>query len=179
MGGERECPIDRQKERDCDVESLICNGCITQMLGVICQPGLSCRARAALGGKELDTVLSLFTPTHNGGDMQISTPILALSSLPCRGVLPSIWTAARQRRRWGGLIAGRRGEKCDISPIRSFSCHVLELEMMGCSLRPCLASLGSRGGPRSFHPLSPEGVCVRKRGREIESPLCPSVLYYE
>ncbi|KAF3845006.1 hypothetical protein F7725_008169, partial [Dissostichus mawsoni] len=55
VGGERECPIDRQKERDCDVESLICNGCITQMLGVICQPGLSCRARAALGGKELDT----------------------------------------------------------------------------------------------------------------------------
>ncbi|KAI4804226.1 hypothetical protein KUCAC02_025860, partial [Chaenocephalus aceratus] len=55
VGGERECPIDRQKEGDCDVESLICNGCITQMLGVICQPGLSCRARAALGGKELDT----------------------------------------------------------------------------------------------------------------------------
>lgn len=67
VGGERECPIDRQREDDCNVESLICNGCITQMLGVICQPGLSCWGRAALRGKQLDTVLSLFTPTHNGG----------------------------------------------------------------------------------------------------------------
>ena len=82
VGGEWECPMDRQTERDCDVKSLICNGCVTQMLGVICQPGLSRRARAALGGKELDTVLSLFTPTHNGGTCKYQPPT---STLPQPG----------------------------------------------------------------------------------------------
>lgn len=61
------------------MKSLICNGCITQMLGVICQPGLSRRARSALQGKELDTVLSLFTllsppPFSQWRGMQISPP---------------------------------------------------------------------------------------------------------
>lgn len=141
------------------------------MLGVICQPGLSCRARAALGGKELDTVLSLFTPTHNGGHANInphSCPLFLALLLASRGVLPSIWTAGRQQGRGalGGLIAGRCREKCDISPIRSLSCHILELEMMGCSLRPCLASPGSRGDP------SPSTLCPSREsvqgGREKE-----------
>lgn len=64
----------RERGRDGDVKSLICNGCVTQMLGVICQPGLSRWAWAALRGKELDTVLSLFTPTHNGGTCKYHPP---------------------------------------------------------------------------------------------------------
>lgn len=100
---------ERKRERICDVKSLICNGCVTQMLGVICQPGLSHRAQAALGGKELDTVLSLFTPTHNGGTCKYQPPPLTLALLVASyGVLPRIWTQARPygggRGRGGGLV---------------------------------------------------------------------------
>lgn len=108
VGGERECPVDRQKGRDCDVKSLICNGCITQMLGVICQPGLSRRARAALRGKELDTVLSLFTPAHNGGTCKYQPPFLPPSlALLLASVLPAIWTALPGKG-GGGRCARRR-----------------------------------------------------------------------
>lgn len=154
--GRREGGFYRQIERDCDVESLICNGCITQMLGVICQPGLSYRVRAALGEKELDTVLSLFTPVHNRGTCKYQPPFLPPLPCPPLGVLSTIETVARERRGVGGLIAGRCGEKCDIGPIRSFSCHILELEMMGCSLRPCLTSLGST------RDSSPSTLCPRR-----------------
>lgn len=110
VGGERECPVDRQKGRDCDVKSLICNGCITQMLGVICQPGLSRRARAALRGKELDTVLSLFTPAHNGGTCKYQPPFLPPSlALLLASVLPAI-CAALPGKGGGGegaLVAGQ------------------------------------------------------------------------
>lgn len=109
-----------------------------------------------------------------------SCPLFLALLLAIRGVLRSIWTTARQQGGWkGSLQATMGGVGCGISPITSFSCHVLELEMMGCSLRVCLTSLGSRGDLSPFHPLSPEKVCVKRariRGRECESP---SVLYYE
>lgn len=94
--------------------------------------------------------------------MQISPPHTPLALLVAGyGVLPRIWTPARP---YGGggvdsTPADTGGwEGYVIGPIMSFSRHGLELEMMGCTLRVRLASLGSRGGPESYHPLSPEKV---------------------
>lgn len=79
------------------------------MLGVICQPGLSRRARAALRGKELDTVLSLFTPAHNGGTCKYQPPFLPPSlALLLASVLPAIWTALPGKGGGeGALVAGQ------------------------------------------------------------------------
>lgn len=81
------------------MKSLSCNGCITQMLGVICQPGLSRRARSALQGKELDTVLSLFTllppPCTQWRGMQISPLLPILAPFTCPPLSQrAIWTTA-------------------------------------------------------------------------------------
>lgn len=142
------------------MKSLICNGCVTQMLGVICQPGLSRRVWAALGGKELDTVLSLFTPTHNGRTCKYQPPHSPPpgSQLRCPAAyLDSGKTVCE------GPVAGRGG---GIGPIMLFS--VLELEMMGCSLRVHLASLGSRGGTSVLPPFVPREGLLKKGKKKRE-----------
>lgn len=95
VGGEKECPIDRQKESDGNVESLICNGCITQMLGVICQPGLSCRGRAALGEKNWTRCCHFLPPLTMVGHANInphSCPVCLALLIASSGVLSSFWT---------------------------------------------------------------------------------------
>ena len=67
IGGRREGGTGRERQRGEKEREmrgpLICMACITQMLGVICQPGpLLPGPGCSEGGKQLDTVLSLFTP---------------------------------------------------------------------------------------------------------------------
>lgn len=95
-----------------------------------------------------------------------SCPLFFALLLASRGVLSTIWTVARQKRGDGGPIAGWCGGKCDISPIRSFSCHILELEMMGCSLRPCLSSHGSRGDPSPSTTCPPRELVQEGQDKE-------------
>lgn len=73
----------------CRPWSLGCVACITQMLGVICEHGLSCRARAVLRGKELDTVLSLLPPLTMKGHANESHRHPPPSRLSL--FLPSVW----------------------------------------------------------------------------------------
>lgn len=123
-----------------DAKSLICITHVTQMLGVICQPGLSCRARVVLKGKELDTVLSLFPPAHNGEPCKSSTP-------PAWPACPAT-TMRLEREGWwwrDGPVVG-----CDIRH-RPFSyplslvslCFILELEMLSQSSPGWLGSCGT------------------------------------
>lgn len=166
------------------MESLICNARITQMLGVICQPGLSRWAQAALRGGRIGHGAVTFLPLLTMQEHANINPILALSSIPAfllasRGVLSSIWTVAGRGGAVGGLLSW---------PVWGNMWHQAHQVL----LLPCIRigndgmlSEALPGFPRVWgvganaSTLCPQRVCVsraRKRGRECESPLCPSVL---
>lgn len=80
------------------------------MLGVICQPGLSRWAQAALRGGRIGHGAVTFLPLLTMQEHANINPILALSSIPAfllasRGVLCSIWTVARRGGAVGGLLS--------------------------------------------------------------------------